>query len=104
MWTYYTLCEMFAMSREVKDAMLVFLDLFKRKGVARYTGENLIIIQEEVVGVCKRLDSVHALTDDHVLEVLTGLSICTNKWFQSMFEQSTHPGYHFGICYTYGTD
>lgn len=86
MWTYYTLCEMFAMSREVKDAMLVFLDLFKRKGVARYTGENLIIIQEEVVGVCKRLDSVHALTDDHVLDVLTGLTIAGNQRFKDTFK------------------
>jgi hypothetical protein len=29
--------------------MLTFLDLFKRKGAARYTGENEIVVQEEEV-------------------------------------------------------
>ena len=86
MYLYFTLCEMFQMSREVKDAMLNFLDLFKRKGVARYTGENVLLVSEEIIGVCKRLDSVGALQEDHVIDILTGLSICGNSCFRSMFE------------------
>ena len=85
-YLYYTLCEMFHMSREVKDAMVKFLDLFKRRGVARYTGENVMVVQEELVGVCKRLDSVQALQDDHVFDVLTGLTICGNARFKEMFQ------------------
>jgi hypothetical protein len=57
-YLYYTLCEMFEMSREVKEAMLSFLEFFKKKGVARYTGENILVVQEEVLGVCRRLHSV----------------------------------------------
>ena len=71
--------------REVKEAMNKFLELFKRQGVARYTGESVLVVSEEVLGVCKRLDAVGALTDDHVLEVLSGLCICTNAKFRGMF-------------------
>jgi hypothetical protein len=39
-YLYLSLCEMFQMSREVEEAMYKFLDIFKRNGVARYTGEN----------------------------------------------------------------
>jgi hypothetical protein len=49
--------EMFQMSHEVKDAMLSFLALFKRKGISRYQGKNVLLAAEEVLGVCKRLDA-----------------------------------------------
>ena len=42
-YLYLTLCEMFKMTREVKESMLVFLKLFKAKGLARYTGENVLV-------------------------------------------------------------
>ena len=86
MYLWLTLCEMFHMSREVKDAMLKFLDIFKRNGVSRYTGENVLVVSEEIMGVCKRLDAAKALTYDHVIEILMGLSICTNKRFRDMFD------------------
>jgi hypothetical protein len=86
MYLYLTLCEMFQMSREVKEAMLNFLDLFKRKGIARYTGENVLEAVEEVLGVCKRLDSVNALQEEHLADILTGLSICSNTRFHQMFQ------------------
>ena len=41
--------------------MLTFLDLFKHKDVAQYTGENIMLISEELLGVCKWLDMVHVL-------------------------------------------
>jgi hypothetical protein len=85
-YLYLTLCEMFHMSREVKDAMIKFLEIFKRNGVSRYSGENVFVVEEELIGVTKRLNAVGALTDDHVLEVLTGLSICTNKRFRDTFD------------------
>ena len=84
-YLYYTLCEMFLMSREVEDSMITFLGLFRRKGVARYAGENLVLVREEVLGICKRLDAVGALRHENVMDVLTGLSICTNFRFKGMF-------------------
>jgi hypothetical protein len=85
-YLYLTLMEMFQMSREVKDAMLGFLSLFKRKGIARYTGENVLLASEEVLGVCKRLAAARSLLDEHVIDVLTGLSICGNARFREMFQ------------------
>ena len=60
-YLYITLCEMFQMSREVEEAMHKFIELFKRTGVSKYVRKNLLIMQEQVTGVCKRLDSVGAL-------------------------------------------
>jgi hypothetical protein len=85
-YLFFTLNEMFQMSREVVDAMKKFLEIFKRNGVSRYTGENVLTVEAEISGVCKRLDAVGALTFDHVLEVLTGLAICTNKRFRDTFD------------------
>jgi hypothetical protein len=85
-YLYYTLCEMFEMSREVKEAMISFIEFFKKKGVARYTGENVLVVQEELLGVCRRLDAVNALTDEHVMDILTGLSICGNICFRKKYE------------------
>ena len=59
-YLYLTLCEMFQMSREVEEAMFKFIEIFKRTGVSRFTGENVLVVQEEVTGVCKRLDSIGA--------------------------------------------
>ena len=54
---YLTLCAMFQMNKDVKQAMLNFLDLFKKQGLARYTnGENVEQASEELIGVCHRLD------------------------------------------------
>jgi hypothetical protein len=86
MYLYLTLCEMFQMSREVKEAMLTFLGIFKRKGVAQYTGENIIVVQEEIVGVCKRLASVGALLEEHVIDILQGLTIGGNVRFKDTFK------------------
>ena len=85
-YLYLTLMEMFQMSREVKDAMLFFLSLFKRKGVSRYVGENVLLASEEILGVCKRLDAGKGLLEEHVIDVLTGLSICGNPRFREMFK------------------
>lgn len=84
-YLYLTLNEMFQMSREVKEAMYKFLDIFKRQGISRYTGESVLVASEEILAVCKRLDAVHALQEEHVTDILTGLSICTNKRFRDMF-------------------
>jgi hypothetical protein len=85
-YLFYTLNEMFQMSREVKEAMLKFLDIFKRNGISKYTGENVLVASEEILGVCKRLDAVGSLQDEHVMDVLSGLSICTNTRFRDTFK------------------
>jgi hypothetical protein len=83
-YLYLTLQEMFQMSREVKEAMYKFLDIFKRQGVSRHTGESVLVASEKILEVCKRLDAVHALQEEHVTDILTGLSICTNKHFRDI--------------------
>ena len=85
-YLYLTLCEMFQMSREVKDAMYSFLRLFRSKGIARYTGENVLKASAEVLGICKRLEAANSLLEDHVHDVLCGLSICTNARFRDTFK------------------
>ncbi|MCP2504621.1 MAG: hypothetical protein NLN65_04940, partial [Candidatus Poseidoniaceae archaeon] len=84
-YLYLTLCEMFKMTREVKESMLVFLKLFKAKGLARYTGENVLVASTELTGICRRLSTADALTEEHVHGVLTGLGICGNNMFREMF-------------------
>ena len=61
--------------------MLTFLDLFKHKDVAQYTGENIMLISEELLGVCKWLDVVQALQEEHMTDILMGLSIFGNSCF-----------------------
>eukprot|EP00956_Cyclotella_meneghiniana_P029569 scaffold72032_cov23-Cyclotella_meneghiniana.AAC.1 len=73
------------MSREVRQAMLDFIALFKRRGVARYTGENVMVVEEELKCVAKRLAADGLLTQDHVIDVLTGLCICSNAKFKGIF-------------------
>ena len=55
------------MNKDVKQAMLNFLELFKKQGLARYSnGENVEQALEELIGVCNRLDAVNALTDEQM--------------------------------------
>ncbi len=63
-----------------------FIEIFKRTGVSKYTGENLSVVQEQITGICKRLDSVGALRSEHVMDILTGLGICSNTKFRDMFK------------------
>ena len=84
-YLWYCLDEMFTMSREVRQAMLEFIALFKRRGVARYTGENILVIEEELSCVAKRLAADGSLTHDHVIDVLTGLCICSHAKFKQIF-------------------
>ena len=85
-YLYLTLCEMFQMSREVEEAMFTFLDIFKKKGIARYQGENVMLAAEEILSVTKRLEAGGALRDEHVMDVLSGLSVCGNEKFRSIFK------------------
>ena len=85
-YLFLILNEIFQMSCEIEEAMYKFLDIFKQNDISWYSGENVLVVSEEILGVCKRLDVVKALQEEHVMDVLSGLSICTNKQFQSMFE------------------
>ena len=84
-YLFLTLCEIIQMSCEVKEAMFQFLDIFKQNRVTRYTGKNLLVVSKEILGVCKHLDVVKALQEEHITNVLSGLSICINKRFRDMF-------------------
>ena len=86
-YAYLTLCEMFELNRDTKESMLGYLAFFRKRGVAHYPGENVVVVAKELLGVCKRLATVDALTSEHVHDVLTGLSICNNTRFKDMFSQ-----------------
>ncbi len=74
-YLYLTLCKMFQISPEVDKAIHKFIELFEWTGVSKYVRENLLIVQEQVTGVYKRLDSVGALCSAHVMDVLIRLGI-----------------------------
>ena len=40
---------------------------------------------EELLGVLKRRNSIGCITDEHVYDILQGLSICNNSRFKEMF-------------------
>ena len=85
-YLYYTLCEMFKMSETVKSAIISFISLFKRKGLSRYEGENVLRASEEVLGVLRRLDAVGAVHVEYVSDVVKGLCVCNNTRFRDMFK------------------
>jgi hypothetical protein len=68
------------MSKEVKLAMLSFIESFKKGGIVNYSGENILIALEI------RLDALKALTEEHVHDILTNLSIFNNNTFKSMYK------------------
>jgi hypothetical protein len=43
LYLYLTLCEMFQRSKEVKNIMLIFIESFKKQGIAKYEGENAFL-------------------------------------------------------------
>ena len=86
-YAYLTLCKMFELNRDTKESMLAYLGFFKKRGVAHYPGENVLVASNELLGVCNRLAAVDALTSEHVHDVVTGLSICNNTRFKEMFSQ-----------------
>ena len=86
-YTYLVLCEMFEISREVKASMFDFIQFFKRMGIAHYPGENVLVASNGLLRVCKSLDVKDALTDEHVIDILTRLAIVNNLRFKKMFEQ-----------------
>ena len=86
-YAYLTLCEMFELNRDMEESMLGYLAFFRKRGVAHYPGENVVVVSKELLEVCKRLATVDALTSEHVHDVLTGLSICNNTRFKEMFSQ-----------------
>ena len=74
------------MSKEVKQAMLIFINFFKTCGSTKYLSENVLTASEQLLGVCKRLDAIKVLTEEHFHDILTGLSIVNNNRFKSMFK------------------
>ena len=85
-YLFYTLSEMFEMDGDIKDAMIGFIALFKRRGLARYVGENALLASEELLGVCKRLDAAKALRKEHINDICIGLTIVNNTRFKKLFE------------------
>jgi len=56
------------MSRDIKQAMINYLDYFKNQGLAKVVrNENVLQAEAEIVGVCKRLDAAGALHEDVII-------------------------------------
>ena len=86
-YTYYTLASMFTMSRDIKQAMLNYLDFSRTQDLAKVVrNENVLQAEAEVVGVCKRLNAAGALHEDVIIDILTGLSISSVCKFCKMFD------------------
>ena len=67
-YLYYTLTAMFTMSRDIKQAMINYLDYFKNQGLAKVVrNENVLQAEAEIVGVRKRLDATGALHEDVII-------------------------------------
>ena len=66
--------------------MLNFLDLWNRKDLTRMIGEDKNVAELEVIGVYMRLDPGGALSEDIVLDVLVGLTICSTVAFRELFD------------------
>ena len=59
LYLYLTLCEMFQMSKEVKNSMLVLIKFFKKHGIAKYESENVSLPLTnyfEFASACMRLE------------------------------------------------
>ena len=87
MYAYSTVCKMFELNRDTKESMLAYLVFFKKRGVAHYPGDNVLVASNERLGVCNRLAAVDVLTSEHVHNVVTGVSICNNTRFKEIFSQ-----------------
>jgi hypothetical protein len=74
------------MSKEVRQAKLTFIGFFKKNGIAKYDGENMLLTAEQLLGVCKRLNTVKALAEEHVHENLTRMRIVNNNRFKNRYK------------------
>ena len=66
--------------------MLASLSFFKNKGMDRFRGENILQTGEYVLGVCKTLDFVKALTHKHVNNIPGEVALCNNNRFRNTFK------------------
>ena len=85
-YLYLMLKSRFTLTREVKSAIISYLQYWKTKGLARVTGENMVQAQLLILGACKRLDAVRELHMDYVIDVLEGLCKSSNADFREMFQ------------------
>ena len=67
--------------------MLGFIRFFKKRDISHYPEENVSVVSNELLGVCRSLDVEDALTDEHIIDILTGLAIVDNLRFKKMFEK-----------------
>ena len=85
-YLYLILKEMFKMSRDVVNALKTFLQNFSEKGFSRHPGENVSIMTKQLRAVCISLDEVGALPGETPLDILQGLSICSNSEFKAVYQ------------------
>ena len=79
------------------------MKIFEEKGLTRIWGENVALVEKELVTVCTRLYEVGELPDETVIDILTGLTKCSVEQFRKIFdhllqkeqlallEHATHP-------------
>ena len=77
---------MFHMSRETINALKKYLKIFEEKGLRKIRVKKVAVAEKEVVAVCSRLQEAKALPDETVVDVLTGLTLCSVPEFTKMFD------------------
>ena len=84
-YLYLQLKIMFHISRDTINALKKYIKIFQEKGLRRIRGENVVIAEKEINAVCSRLNEVHALPDETVIDVLEGLTNCSVPEFTDLF-------------------
>jgi hypothetical protein len=84
----YLMCrKVFALNREIVDALKSFLKLFKNKGLKRlYKGENVTLAQKQIMAVVRRLHGAGELPKETPIDVLEGLRLCSVQEFSDLFD------------------
>ena len=82
----YLLCqELSPLNRDTTTALKNFLKLCSTKGLRRIKGENVSIYKQEVEAVVRRLNEANALPEETVIDILTGLTLCSVEDFKRLF-------------------
>ena len=83
----WVLCHnLFAHSRDTISSLKKYLKLWESKGLQRIKGENVTIARKEIVAVSRRLNATNSLPDETTIDVLTGLTKCSQPKFREVFK------------------
>ncbi len=74
------------MSRDTIQALKKYLKLFEEKGLRHVCSENVVVVEKDIIVVFSRLKEVDTLSNETVINVLTGLTLCSVPKFSKVFD------------------